>query len=465
MDLPNGPVDILIRGCDVVTMDDAGTVLHDGAVAIAGGRFAWIGANSAADGIKANTVLDGRDRIAMPGMIDGHVHTAQQLLRGKLPEMSRKGPLRNPPWKNYYIPFEGLLEPEDVHLSGLVTYANMLLCGTTCFAEAGGPHPDEMARAAEEIGIRGFVSLSTVDQNTAFAGRTVPGSMLMTTEQAYDRNVALVRRWKGKDRRVQAWMSMRQIIVCTPDLIRSLSDAAKQEGVRIHTHLGEGTYEVDYALENFGRRPTEYLDSLGVLGPHLHCAHSVTLSAEEVDLYVEHKLTACHCAWGNYGIGVPRLQEMWRRGVPIGLGTDGAAGAATMDIFQVAHAARVGQSAQIGHPYHQRVPMSAEELLKIATRGGARSLGMGDELGSLEVGKRADMLLVQTTDPDQMGATDPLFLASSCIVGRDVQDVIVDGKLVVQGRRLLTMDLEEIRARLKRRRPEIMARFDAAVTA
>jgi 5-methylthioadenosine/S-adenosylhomocysteine deaminase len=374
-------------------------------------------------------------------------------------------PLRNPPWKNYYIPFEGLLKPEDVHLSGLVTYANMLLCGTTCFAEAGGPHPDEMARAAEEIGIRGFVALSTVDQNTSFAGRGVPGSMMMTTAQALDRNVALARRWKGADRRVQAWMSMRQIIVCTPELIQALTGAAKEEGVRIHTHLGEGTYEVDYALENFGRRPTEYLDSLGALGPHLHCAHSVTLSAEEVDLYVEHKLTACHCAWGNYGIGVPRLQEMWRRGVPIGLGTDGAAGAATMDIFQVAHAARVGQAAQIGHPYHQRVPMSAEELLKIATRGGARSLGLGDELGSLEVGKRADMILVQTTDPDQMGAEDPLFLASACIVGRDVRDVIVDGALVVRDRRLLTVDLEEIRARLRTRRPEIMARFDAAVTA
>jgi 5-methylthioadenosine/S-adenosylhomocysteine deaminase len=148
------------------------------------------------------------------------IHTAQQLLRGKLPEMSRKMPLRNPPWKNYYIPFEGLLEPEDVHLSGLVTYANMLLCGTTCFAAAGGPHPDEMARAAEEIGIRGFVALSTVDQNTSFAGRGVPGSMMMTTAQALDRNVALARRWKGADRRVQAWMSMRQIIVCTPELIR-----------------------------------------------------------------------------------------------------------------------------------------------------------------------------------------------------------------------------------------------------
>ncbi len=456
--------DILVRGCDVVTMDDAGTVIADGAVGVSGGRIAWVGSNAAASGFSATTVIDGRDRIALPGMIDGHVHTAQQLLRGKLAELGRKTRLRNPPWKNYYIPFEGMLEPEDVYLSGLVAYANMLLSGTTCFAEAGGPHPDEMARAAVDTGIRGFVALSTVDQSNAFAGRTVPGSMLMTTAEALERNIALVKRWKDHPR-VKAWMAMRQIIVCTPELIGALSEAAQEHGVKIHTHLAEGTYEIDYALEHFGKRPTGYLDDLGVLGRHLHCAHSVLLSADEMDLFVDHKLSACHCAMGNYGIGIPKLQEMWRRGVDIGLGTDGAASANTMDIFQVAHAARIGQAASIGHVYHQRIPMSAEELLTIATRGGARSLGLGDEIGSLEAGKKADMILVDNTDPDSMGAIDPLFIAATCIVGRDVRDVIVDGELVVRDRKLLKVDLEEIRETLRRRRPEIMARFDAVVTA
>lgn len=458
-----GSADILVRGCDVVTMDAAGTVIPGGAVAVSGGRIAWVGVARDAEGVRAETVLDGAGRIAMPGMVDAHVHTAQQLLRGKLPEMSRTAPLRNPPWKNYYIPFEGLLEPEDVYLSGLVCYANMLLCGTTCFAEAGGPHPDEMARAAVDLGIRGFVALSTVDQNTAFAGRTVPGSMMMTTQEAYDRNVALVGRWRDHSR-VRAWMAMRQIIVCTPELIGALAGAAREQGVKIHTHLGEGTYEVDYALENFNKRPTEYLDTLGALGPHLHCAHSVTLSAEEVDLYVKHGLSACHCAMGNYGLGIPRLQEMWRRGVPIGMGTDGAAAANTMDIFQVAHAARIGQAATIGHPYHQRLPMSAEELLRIATVGGARAVGMGEELGVLEAGRRADLILVDGTGPDQLGAADPLFIAAACVVGRDVRDVIVDGKLVVRDRKLLAMDFADIRERLRARRPAIMARFDAAVS-
>jgi 5-methylthioadenosine/S-adenosylhomocysteine deaminase len=455
--------DIVIQGCDAVTLDAAGTVLRDATIAITGGRIAWIGP---AGGRlpKAETVLDGRGRIALPGMIDAHVHTGQQLLRGKLAEISRTRQLRMPPWKNYYIPFESLLEPEDVHLSGLVAYTNMIMSGTTCFAEAGGPHPDEMARAALDVGIRGFVALSTVDRNTAFAGATVPGSMMMTTDQALERNVSLVKRWRQQGQgRVGAHLALRQIIVCTPELTKQMSAAAHELDCKIHTHLAEGTYEVDYALENFNCRPTEYLDRLGVLSRHLHGAHSVILTPEEVDLYQQHRVSACHCAFGNYGIGIPRLQEMWRRGIDIGLGTDGAASAGTLDIFQVAHAARVGQAAAIGHAYHVRTPMSAEELLKIATNGGARALGIADQIGSLEVGKRADILLADATDPDQMGAMDPLFTAATCIVGRDVRSVIVDGRLVMKERELLTVDMDALRHRLAKRRPEIMARFDAMV--
>ena len=458
-------LDLLVTGCTAVTMDDAGRIIDDAAIGIAGGRIAWIGPAAEASALpKAASVLDGRGRLALPGMVDAHVHTAQQLLRGKLAELSRKAPLRMPPWKNYYIPFEGMLTPEDVHLSGLVTYTNMIMNGTTCFLESGGPHPDEMARAAEEVGIRGFVALSTVDHNTDFAGRTVPGSMLMTTQQAYDANVGLVRRHKGRDKRVQAWMALRQIIVCTPELTKGLADAAREEGVRIHTHLAEGTYEIDYALEHYGARPTTYLERIGAIGPQIHAAHSVILMPEEVDLYATHGVSACHCSMGNYGIGIPRLQEMWRRGIAIGLGTDGAASAHTMDIFQVAHAARIGQAAQIGHAYHHRTPMSAEELLKVATRGGARAAGMGDEIGSLEAGKRADLMLVDPSDADAWGAVDPLYIAAHCIVGRDVRSVIVDGRVVMKEREMLTVDLDRLRATLATRRAEIMARFDAVVT-
>ncbi|CAD7047833.1 amidohydrolase [Pseudorhizobium halotolerans] len=466
----NGPdtalptdIDLLITGCDIVTMDPAGTTLSEAAIAVKGNAIVWMG--SAAEGRKIErpaSVIDGSGQIAMPGMIDAHIHTAQQLLRGKLSALRSRGPLRNPPWKNYYVPFEGLLEPEDVYLSGLVAYTNMLTVGTTCFAEAGGPHPTEMARAAIEVGIRGFVSLSTVDQNPAFAGSSVPGSMLMTTKEAYDRNIALVKSLSAQER-VKGWLSLRQIIVCSPELIQSLSAAAREMGVKIHTHLAEGTYEVDYALEHYGKRPTEYLDDLGVLGRHLHCAHSIILTPEEVDLYQRHDVSACHCALGNYGVGIPRLQEMWRRNIAIGLGTDGAAAAGSLDLFAVAHAARIGQSASIGHPYHVRVPMSAEELLAVAVNGGARALGLEREIGSLETGKRADIVLIDTNNIDQFSAGDALFTAANLTVGRDVRTVIVDGRTVMKNREILSVDMDQLRFKLSRRLPQIMARFDQAI--
>jgi 5-methylthioadenosine/S-adenosylhomocysteine deaminase len=458
-----GPIDLLVTGCDIVTMNDDGAVLTDAAIAVSGTRIVWIGPNEDATRLpKAASTIDARNRVALPGIIDAHVHTAQQLLRGKLAELSRKGPLRNPPWKNYYVPFEALLSPEDVHLSGLVAYTNMLRVGTTCFAEAGGPHPDEMGRAAKEVGIRGLISLSTTDQNTAVGGSAVPDGMLMNTDQAYKRNVDLVKRWRDEEL-VRACLSLRQIIVCSPQLISAMGEAARELDVKIHTHLAEGTYEVDYALEHFGKRPTEYLDDLGVLSRHLHCAHSVILAPEEVDLYQKHRVSACHCAMGNYGIGIPRLHEMWRRGIDIGLGTDGAASAGTLDMFEVIHCARVGQQASVGHPFHTRVPMSNDELLRVATRGGARALGLDAELGSLETGKRADIILVDKSEPNQMGAIDPLFIASTLVVGRDVRTVVINGRVVMKEREILTVDVEEIRHRLARRRPAIMARYDALV--
>ncbi|MFT4267191.1 MAG: amidohydrolase family protein [Xenophilus sp.] len=458
-----GPVDLLMRGASVVTMDDVGTVIDDGVVAVQGARITWVGARADWDalGIAAASVIDGTGRIALPGMIDAHFHTGQQLLRGKLVQMGRTRALRNPPWKNYFLPFEGLLTPEDVHLSGLVAYANMLMVGTTCFAEAGGPHPDEMARAALDVGVRGFVALSTADQNTDFAGASVPGSMMLSTEQALERNVALVRRWSAQDR-VRATLSLRQIIVCSPPLIEAIGHAARELDAKIHTHLGEGTYEVDYALERFGKRPTEYLEDLGVLSHHLHCAHSVILSPGEVDLYARYRVTACHCALGNFGIGRPRLQEMWRRGIAIGMGSDGASGG-TIDLFRIAHGARVGLQASEGHPYHSRQPMGGEDLLRIVTRGGARALGMEAEIGSLEAGKRADLILVDPGDFDQFGARDALYTAANTVVGRDVRTVVVNGQVVMKERELQRVDAEEIRARLAARLPEIMRRFEAAV--
>jgi 5-methylthioadenosine/S-adenosylhomocysteine deaminase len=204
---PPTEVDLLITGCDIVTFDKADRVVIDGAIAVQGNTIEWIGAASDAAGLyRAKQTINARGLIAMPGLTDTHYHTAQQFLRGVHKVSHKKGP----DWKTYLIPFETGLEPEDVYSSGIAGYTSMISCGTTCFLDAGGTHPDEMGRAADEVGIRGRIALNTCDIDGP--GGPLPKSHIMTTSQALKENEALVKRWQ-KNPRVNAWLSLRQILV------------------------------------------------------------------------------------------------------------------------------------------------------------------------------------------------------------------------------------------------------------
>ncbi len=451
------PVDLLVRGSDIVTNDPERPVVFGGAMAIRDGRILWLGPlDEAGERYQPAETVNAFGRLALPGLLDTHFHTGQQLLRGKLSELGRRRHLRLPIWRNYLVPFESCLTEQDVYASALLAYGNMLRVGTTCFAEAGGPMPDQMGRAAEEIGIRGFVAQSTMDM-----GDGLPANMVTSTERALENNAGLVRRWSGS-RRVRAWLSLRQLIVCTPELWQAMGELADELGTRVHTHLAEGTYEVDYATERWGKRPAEHLDDLGFLGPRMHAAHAILLSANELRLCAERKVTVAHCPMGNYLIGPPRIAEMGRQGIAVGLGSDGAS-SGTIDLFQAARVAWVAQQAQFGTPWHDRSVLSPEDALTLATLGGARALGLGDELGSLRAGKLADLLLVDPSGLDAQPVYDPAFTAARAVVGHDVTTVIVDGRIVMKERELVHVDEEQLRATIGLRWPRIMERFETLV--
>jgi 5-methylthioadenosine/S-adenosylhomocysteine deaminase len=455
---PAIPADLLITGADLVTMDPTRPLVRDGAIAIRAGRIGWVGpAGEARRQVVADRTLDASGQIALPGLIDTHFHTGQQLLRGKIIELAKRRQLRLPIWRNYLIPFESALTEEDVYLSGRLAYANALRVGTTCFAEAGGPHPDQMARAALDTGIRGLVALSTMD-----TGDGLPPSMRLATRDAVDRNVALVKAWgtSATEGRVGAWLALRQLLVCSRELWESLREAADDLGARIHIHLAEGSYEVEYAAEQWGLRPAEYLDAIGFLSPRVHAAHSILLSAGEIDLYAEHQVSAAHCPLGNFIIGAPKVPEMLRRGIRIGLGTDGAA-SGSIDLFEAMRVSWVALQSHYGTPWHVRNVVTLEDLLRMATLGGAEALGLGREVGSLEPGKRADIVIASPQHLDMQPVYDPVFTAARGISGRDVASVIVDGQLVVADGAVTTLDEQELRARLAERWPVIMEKFES----
>ena len=450
--------DLLVLGGDLVTMGSDRRVIRNGALAAHDRKISWIGtADEARQLFEPSRTLDASGRILLPGLIDTHFHTGQQLLRGKITELARRHQLKLPIWRNYLIPFESVLTEEDMYLSAQIAYANLLRVGTTCFTDAGGPHPHEMARAAVELGIRGLVAQSTMDM-----GEGLPASMRFSTREAIDRNLSLLKTWgaSAADQRVGAWLSLRQLLVCSRELWETFRDLADEWGSRVHIHLAEGTYEVEYAAEHWGKRPAEYLEEIGFLGPRTHAAHSVLLSADEVDLYAERQVSVAHCPLGNFTIGPPKIPEMLRRGIRVGLGTDGAS-TGSLDLFEAIRVSFVATQSNYGTPWHDRSALSLEDLLEMATLGGARALGMGDHIGSLEVGKRADFVIANPSSWDLQPIYDPMFTAARGLTGRDVETVVVDGRIVVDDGVVSTVDEAELRGRMAERWPAIIGRFEA----
>ena len=449
---------LLINHASVVCFDAPGTIINDGAIAITGNSISWIGESAAAGrAVAAKDTLDASGLIATPGLTDAHYHTGQQLLRGKLAAIHRKGPSKNPHWKNYYVPFESGLTPDDVYYSGIVGYTSMISVGTTSFLEAGGPHPDAMGRAADEVGIRGRIAMSTLDMDDS-----LPASYRQTTDQALRENEALVGRWR-RHPRVNGWLALRQIIANTETLRIEMMKLAKSLDTPIHTHHSEGTYEIEFTEETFGARPPAYFDRIGMMNDHLHVAHSPLLTLDEVNLYARTGVSVAHCPFGNYGVAPHRMNDMVRRNIPVALGTDGAGSRCTLDLFEAMHQAVVGQTAVAGTLYHSGIPIDYDRMLELAARNGARAMRMPDKLGSLEVGKLADIILVGSTDYDQFPVLDPAITLSQNAVGRDVRTVIVDGRVVMKDRQFLTVDLEPMKRRIADQYGQIMERYHTAL--
>jgi 5-methylthioadenosine/S-adenosylhomocysteine deaminase len=443
-------VDLLVLDADIVTFDDAGAVIVDGAIAISGNRIAWIG--KAADATRlfaAKDILKATGLTAMPGLIDTHYHTGQQFRRGKLAAIARRGVSRGPLWKYHYLPFESSLTPEDVYYSAISSYVAMIGAGTTCFLEAGGPHPDEMGRAADEIGIRARIALSTLDSQEAGRG----------TDGALEASQQLVERWR-KHPRVNAWLSLRQMMVNTEALRIQISKLAEALDTGIHTHLSEDTYEIDYSIANYGLRPAAYFEKIGLLSHRLHCASSPLLTSEDVDLYAQCDVSVAHCAFNFYGMSSSGFSDMVRKRIRVALGTDGTGSRCSVDLFQVAHYAVLGQHIVVGRPTDALSPLGYNRMLELAIRHGARAARMGDQIGSLEVGKLADIVLVSTNNYHRYSSVDPVnTLAKNC-VGRDVRTVIVDGRVVMKDRKFQFIDLELMQRRAHQQYASLTSRYN-----
>lgn len=439
--------DILVKNCRVLNADMS--ISDECSVVIDQSWIKEIGATVDLEAAyNAATVLDGKDKLLMPGFVDGHMHTCQQLLRGRVAD---EYPMV---WTRFLVPFESNLNPEDSYVSAKMACLEMIKSGTTSFADSGGVHMHRVADAVVESGMRAAIAKSTMDM-----GNAITGAMKETADEAIARTIELYDGYQSAgDGRIDIFFALRQIMTCSERLMRMVAENAAERNTGIHMHLCEHRDEVSYCLQNYQKRPAEVLNDMGVLGPHLLTAHNVMLIDNDIQLLAEKQVKLIHCPRGNLSNhGFPKTPRILQAGCSVGLASDGSAFNG-VDLFDEMKVLRYAMIGYWGLSAFDPVAMPCATLLKMATQGGANALGHGDILGTVEVGKKADVILVNLNQPHFLPSQVLLNTLVDCGSGRDVTDSIINGKLVMKNREVLTMDEEQVMFEAKEHMEQIIKR-------
>lgn len=426
--------DILIRNGILLTMDEKGSTISGGYVAIRGDSIAALGSGDG-NGIHAHKIIDARGGLILPGLINSHTHAAMTLFRGLADDL----PLRE--WlTNYIFPVESRMDGDFVHIGTLLACAEMIMSGTTTFCDMY-LFEEEAARAAERAGMRCLVGEVLYDFPSPNYGP--PENGLKYTE-------TLIRKWQGNPR-VSIAVEPHSIYTCSPSLLEAANDLALRHHVPLVIHIAETRSEVEEVRKRYGRKPLEHLAALKILGPHVIADHCVHLDEEEIQRIVEHDVKPVHNPESNMKLacGVSPVFKMLSRGATVGLGTDGCASNNNLDLLTEMDMAAKLNKVEAMDP----TVLSAFTVLRMATSMGAKALGLEHEVGSLETGKKADIIVLDTNKPHLTPMYNPYSHVVYAARGSDVTHSIIDGRLVMEQRKLLTLDLDEVmeRAREKSR--------------
>ena len=400
------------------------------------------------DGYESKEVLNGKNKLVMPGLVDGHTHTCQQLLRGRT---ANEYPMV---WTRILVPYESSLTPEDCYWSAKLACLEMIKSGTAAFAESGSTHMGDVANAVIESGMRAALARSTMD-----IGDAIPDCMKESSELNILHTEALYDKYQGTgDGRVDIWFAIRQVMTCSPELIREIGKEARRLKTGIHAHLCEHKDEVSFCLQHYQKRPAEFLDDMGVLGPNLLTAHNVVLSERDIDLLGERNVKLIHCPRANYANhGFPKTPRILQNNMSLGLGCDGAS-RPNLSLFAEMKHLLYGTMAFWGIPIFDPDIICAKDLLKMVTVGGARALQHEAELGTIEEGKKADLITINLMQPHLTPTHNLLNTLVDCAAEHDVTDSVINGKIVMRDRNVLTMNEEEIIKECSKRMKQIAER-------
>ena len=402
-------------------------MLRDHSVLIRDGKIVEIG-----KGLRgpADVEVDGEGKIVLPGLINTHTHLSMTLFRGYADDMQLQDWLQKKIW-----PLEGRLTGEACYQGALLGCAEMIMSGTTTFMDMYF-HLEDVARAVDESGLRAFLSYGIIDLFDPAKARA---------EQEKSRQLFEFFRNLGSSR-IRFALGPHAPYTCSPETLLWAKEFAEKNGLIFHIHLAETRKEQADSQQQHGARVVEYLDKIGALCDRMLGAHCVWLTKSEVAILAKAGVSVAHCPVSNMKLasgGVAPLPEMFDAGIAVGLGTDGAASNNSLDMFETM------KVCALLHKAHRWDPtvLNAQKVLDLATIDGARALGIEGEVGSMEAGKKADIILLDGKMPNlnpvhgkETIVSDLVYSASAA----NVNTTIVDGRVLMQNRQLQTMNLEQI---------------------
>ncbi|MCI0389514.1 MAG: 5'-deoxyadenosine deaminase [Acidobacteria bacterium] len=427
---------LLIRDATIITLDGANRIF-EGSVAIDQGRIVAVEPSGAASfNIVFDDVIDGRGRALLPGFVQTHIHLCQTLFRGAADDLELIDWLKQRVW-----PMEAAHTPESLYASARLGIAELIKGGTTCaLTMETVNHTESVFRAVEETGFRATVGKCMMDQ-----GNGVPAALNEETEDSISESLDLLKRWNGRaDGRIRYCFAPRFAVSCTRELLNRVAMLSRELGVMVHTHASENRDEIAMVERATGKRNIEYLRDVGLTAPHVVLAHCVHLDDSEMEILRSTGAHVAHCPSSNLKLasGIARVAEMLDRGVSVSLGADGAPCNNRLDMFTEMRTAALLQKV-----LHGSRTLPAETALRMATINGARALGLADQIGSVEVGKRADLQLINLNRLHTTPQPDPISTIVYAAEASDVGAVLIEGQIVMRDRELLTLNERDVIAK------------------
>jgi 5-methylthioadenosine/S-adenosylhomocysteine deaminase len=417
-------VDTLIVNALVVTMDKDFRVIENGGVAIKDGKIVAVGTKEELSHYSAANVIEAKRKLLMPGLINTHTHSPMTIFRGYADDVPLKQWLYD-----HIFPVESeFINAENVRTGTRLAIAEMLLNGTTTFNDMYY-YIDEMAKVVEQAGIRAVLSEGLIDFPAPNSPEPATGIKL---------SEHLINKWQSHPL-VTIGVSAHAPYTTSPWVIQKAKDLSDKYNVPFNIHVAETKWEYDYIIKEHGLSPVQYLNKHGVLGENVIAAHSVHLTAEDIQVFARHKVGVAHNPQCNMKLasGVAPVPEFLRSGIKVGIGTDGVASNNDLDLFDEMRTAAFLHKLSSNDP----TVLDARTVIEMGTIGGARVLGMQHMIGSVEVGKKADIILLELNKPHAHPVYNIYSLMVYSLRGSDVDTVMVDGKLLVKNRKLLTLDL------------------------